>query len=72
MVDVIHEEYRNPTMYYCDKAVCMAANFLGAGAWHASKPTPLGFMSAIEAKDLCVAAVAALTTAAAFVAMKRK
>merc|ERR1711953_1368116 len=37
-VDTIHEEFRNPTMYYYDKEVCMKAEFLGANARHAKDP----------------------------------
>ena len=37
-VDHIHEQYRNPTMFYCEKPVCMEAPWLGADAWHAKMP----------------------------------
>merc|ERR1712032_189558 len=37
-VDAIHEEFRNPSMFYCEKDVCMKAEFLGRKARHASEP----------------------------------
>jgi len=36
-IDVVHEEFRNPTMYYCSKPVCMAAPWLGTAACPATK-----------------------------------
>jgi aryl-alcohol dehydrogenase-like predicted oxidoreductase len=36
-VDHIHEEFRNPTMFYCEKQVCMDAKWLSGGR-HAMHP----------------------------------
>ena len=41
-IDVIHEEFRNPTMFYCDKSVCMTAPWLGPNAHHAKDEAPPG------------------------------
>jgi len=73
-VDAIHEQYRNPSMYYCDKAVCMDAEFLGDGAWHASQPMP----NALSPKELMkkpavrsAVAAAAATALVVYAAMKK-
>ena len=70
-VDIIHEEYRNPSMYYCDKAVCMKADFLGGDAWHAAKPRPR-LMTALRAPGVRAAIAAATGALAVYVAMKKK
>ena len=57
-------------MYYCDKAVCMKADFLGSDGYVAMKPKPMVARLA-KSPGLKVAAAAA-ASAVAYVAMKRK
>ena len=37
-VDVVHEQFRNPSMFYHDKPACMKAEWLGAAARSAKDP----------------------------------
>ena len=37
-VDELHEQFREPTMFYHSKQVCMDAKWVGASARHASEP----------------------------------
>ena len=72
-VDALHEEFRSPTMYYCEKSVCMNAKFLGSDAWHASMPRPWSAMLKVKPPGALRAAVAAaVATLAVCVAMKNK
>ena len=70
-VDVIHEEFRNPSMYYCEKKVCMEAPFL-KDPWHAAKPSPTLASQVLKAPATKAAAVAAAAAAiTVYLAMKR-
>lgn len=67
-IDAVHEEFRNPTMYYCSKPFCMEAKWLGAAACPASKTwNARGKMLTTTLLAGGVAALAAL----GFVAMRR-
>lgn len=60
-IDAVHEEFRNPSMFYCDKPTCMEAKWLGSAACPASKPrSSIGKMHVAAA---CMAAAAALGVA---------
>ena len=68
-IDVIHEEFRNPSMYYCDKAVCMKADW-DAGAWHAMNGGPSKMKTLLKSPTMRMAAAAAMGAIAAYT-MKR-
>ena len=69
-VDAIHEEFRNPSMFYCDKAVCMKGGFSGGDAWHASNPRPI-LGGLLKSPSLRTAAAAAVGALAAYAMAKR-
>merc|ERR1712216_8737 len=44
-VDVIFEQFRNPSMFYYDKAACMDSKWMGSYARPASQPLKTGYLS---------------------------
>jgi len=73
-IDVIHEQYRNPSMYYCDKAVCMKAAHLGTDAWTAMSGRPSGGLTLLRSPTMRMGlvAAAAATAAVAVASMMRR
>jgi aryl-alcohol dehydrogenase-like predicted oxidoreductase len=65
-VDAVHEELRNPSMYYCDKPVCMDAKWLKGKVAPASQVRRVG-----GAPTAAILAAAAAVAATCFVAMRR-